>query len=337
MTLHRQRKPEARSRGAAGREAAAAQTWAGGSVWLGDDAVDGAATLGAGLVGSDLAGASGLDREPELLLERPADGAADGVVLPAGGRGDLLDRGALGALEHLDHARLLGAGAGRSRRGRRGLGDPRVVLGRLALFRRLGRAGRTRCEGGGLDSGTGRRRARVARRRALWRVVLGLDADGLEAGAGDPERRRVVAARGALVVDQALGFEAAEDLVDGAALDLEALRPRQDRAIVALGSGAEDDRLGVAELRHRMISVLGEHRRSPTSPSPGGWCRAGRGREIEGISLPGCSPSAGGPRPRRSNRCCARPRGTDRRPHRPRSGSRTAGARGCRWGRWRRR
>src|SRR5919106_6788546 len=113
MTLHRQRKPEARSRGAAGREAAAAQTWAGGSVWLGDDAVDGAAALGAGLVGADLAGASGLDGEPELLLERAADRAADGVVLPAGGRGDLLDRGALGALEHLDHARLLGAGAGR--------------------------------------------------------------------------------------------------------------------------------------------------------------------------------------------------------------------------------
>jgi hypothetical protein len=44
------------------------------------DPVDGAAALGAGLVGADLAGARGLDREPELLLERAADRAADGVV-----------------------------------------------------------------------------------------------------------------------------------------------------------------------------------------------------------------------------------------------------------------
>jgi hypothetical protein len=41
-----------------------------------------------------------------------------------------------------------------------------------------------------------------------------------EAGAGDPERWRVVAARGSLTVDQALRPEAAEDLVDGAALIL---------------------------------------------------------------------------------------------------------------------
>jgi hypothetical protein len=34
----------------------------------------------------------------------------------------------------------------------------------------------------------------------------------LEAGAGDPERRRVVAARGAEVSDQALGLEAAGTL-----------------------------------------------------------------------------------------------------------------------------
>jgi hypothetical protein len=76
-----------------------------------DDPVDGAAALGAGLIGADLASAGGLDREAKLLLERPADRAADGVVLPAGGRGDLLDRSALGTLEHLDHLGLLGAGA----------------------------------------------------------------------------------------------------------------------------------------------------------------------------------------------------------------------------------
>src|SRR5918995_3621330 len=91
------------------------------------DPVDGAAAVGSGLVRADLAGAGGLDREPELLLERAGDGAADGVMLPAGGRGDLLDRGALGSLEQLDHERLLGAGARRPRRGDLG---PRV--GRLA-------------------------------------------------------------------------------------------------------------------------------------------------------------------------------------------------------------
>src|SRR5919106_67114 len=84
-----------------------------------DDPVDGGAALGADPVGTDLAGAGGLDVEAELLLERAGDGAADGVVLPAGGLGDLLDRGALGALEHLDHLGLLGAGARRGLRGRR--------------------------------------------------------------------------------------------------------------------------------------------------------------------------------------------------------------------------
>ena len=71
------------------------------------DPVDGAAALGAGLVGADLAGAGGLDVEPQLLLEGAGDGAADRVVLPAGGLGDLLDRGALGALEQLDHQACL--------------------------------------------------------------------------------------------------------------------------------------------------------------------------------------------------------------------------------------
>src|SRR5688500_2342944 len=93
------------------------------------DPVDGGAALGTGLVGADLAGAGRLDRKAQLLLERAADRAADGVVLPAGGRGDLLDRGALGAPEQLDHLGLLGAGA------RRGLltrltGYPRRAGGR---------------------------------------------------------------------------------------------------------------------------------------------------------------------------------------------------------------
>jgi hypothetical protein len=56
------------------------------------DPVDRAAALGAGLVGPDLAGASRLDREPELLLERAGDGAPDGVVLPAARRARVLPR-----------------------------------------------------------------------------------------------------------------------------------------------------------------------------------------------------------------------------------------------------
>ena len=77
-------------------------------------------------------------REAELLLERAGDGAADGVVLPAGGRGDLLDGRALGALEQLDQLRLLGAGPGRGLVGRRGLRRlGRLRLGRLRLALRL--------------------------------------------------------------------------------------------------------------------------------------------------------------------------------------------------------
>jgi hypothetical protein len=55
------------------------------------------------------------------------------------------------------------------------------------------------------------------------------------------------------MIDQGLGLEAAEDLGDGAALDLESLGQRQDGTIVALGGGAEDDGLGIAELDHEMI------------------------------------------------------------------------------------
>src|SRR5512132_2165848 len=99
------------------------------------DPISGRAPLCSRLVGPDLAGASGFDREPELLLERAADGAADGMVLPAGGGRDLLNGGALRPLEHLDHLRLLSAGA------RRGL------AGRLT-GRRLGLARGGRCLGG---------------------------------------------------------------------------------------------------------------------------------------------------------------------------------------------
>jgi hypothetical protein len=124
------------------------------------DPVDRAAALGAGLVGADLAGAGGFDREAQLLLERAGGGAADGVMLPAGGLGDLLDRGALGTLEHLDHPGLLGAGA------RRGLG------GRLTGG--LGLVGGWRGLGGLLAPASGRRGGTVSLaggRRGLSRTV----------------------------------------------------------------------------------------------------------------------------------------------------------------------
>jgi hypothetical protein len=47
------------------------------------DPVNGAAGLGAHLVEADVARAGGLHREPEFLLKRAGDGAADRVVLPA--------------------------------------------------------------------------------------------------------------------------------------------------------------------------------------------------------------------------------------------------------------
>jgi hypothetical protein len=54
----------------------------------------------------------GDDRQAELLLERPGDGAAHRVLLPIHRLGDLLDRGALRLLQHVDQLSLLGAPAG---------------------------------------------------------------------------------------------------------------------------------------------------------------------------------------------------------------------------------
>jgi hypothetical protein len=63
-------------------------------------------------------------------------------------------------------------------------------------------------------------------------MVLWLDADGLQAGAGDPERRRLVAAGPAPLDDQALPLEAGEDLLQGTTLEVDG--ERQDRAVLAL-------------------------------------------------------------------------------------------------------
>jgi hypothetical protein len=121
------------------------------------------------------------------------------------GRGDLLDGGTLGALEHVDHLSLLGA------RARRGLG------GRLA-GRRLGLAGGRRGRGvgfGGLrrtlarGTGLGRRRGCVGLRGARRRLVVpGLDADRGHALAGDDHSLRPAVG----VEDQAAVAEAVHHL-----------------------------------------------------------------------------------------------------------------------------
>jgi hypothetical protein len=55
------------------------------------------------------------DGEPKPLLQRAAEGAADGVRLPAGRRDDLLDRHPFWALQHDDQLRLLRPLAGLAR------------------------------------------------------------------------------------------------------------------------------------------------------------------------------------------------------------------------------
>jgi hypothetical protein len=70
------------------------------------------------------------------------------------------------------------------------------------------------------------------------------------------------------MIDQALGLEAAEDLGDSAAFELEGVGQRQDREIVALRGGDEDRELGIAEPGHGMISVVGGHQCPPYQPEP---------------------------------------------------------------------
>jgi hypothetical protein len=96
----------------------------------------------------------------------------------------------LGALEHLDHLGLLGAGARGGLLGRCSF----APLGCLRLTPGGGGCAAGGCRGSGIGG------------CALWRVVLGLDADGHEAGAGDPERWGIVAARRAEVINKALGL-----------------------------------------------------------------------------------------------------------------------------------
>ena len=161
---------------------------AGGASRTGDP-VNGAAALGAGLVGADLARADRFDGQAELLLERAGDGTADGMVLPAGGRGDLLDRGASGRSSSAIISACLVPARGVASRQHRAACRRRAWTGRLAFFA-VGRPANLAPSVAPSD---------VA-------LVLRLDADGLEPGAGDPQRRRVVAAPAAAVLDQALAL-----------------------------------------------------------------------------------------------------------------------------------
>jgi hypothetical protein len=99
----------------------------------------------------------------------------------------------------------------------------------------------------------------------------------------DPEVGRAHA-----VVEQARG--GGEDIVGGEPGPLGAAADRAQR-LALVGRAArriverrQDGReLLLAELvgaGHWMISICGQHERSPTTRSPGGWCRAGRRREI---------------------------------------------------------
>jgi hypothetical protein len=126
----------------------------------------------------------------------------------------------------------------------------------LRVVLRLAGAGRTVGLGGkgrGLDRGgvaLGRPRGRGRRRGGVLvggggcLAVVVLDADGSHALAGDDHPLRSAVATDDS--DQGPAAEAAEDLVDGAALDLERLGERQDRAVGSLRGGAEDDSLGIA-------------------------------------------------------------------------------------------
>ena len=178
-----------------------------------------------------------------------------------------------------------------------GLSAGAALAGLAALaafaFACLGRCGRR----GGL-CGLGRRLRLLARsvavlrrRGALWRV-RGRDRRAALVVQLDPEVGRAHAA-----VEQA--GRGGEDIVGGEPEPLGAAADRAQRLALVGGAARriverrqDGGELLLAEVGggHGLISIGGEHDRSPTSPSPGGWSRAGRGREI-GAAMSACSPS----------------------------------------------
>ena len=214
-----------------------------------------------------------------------------------------------GRFEQLDHERLLGAGARCGLLGRCSVG----WLGRLRLGLTLARLGHGVAFGGlGLTHRAGRlgglcrrgwrlglllclltRGATVLRvSSALWRV-------------SDRDRRGLVGVlqlcpevgRAHAAVEQA--GRGGEDIVGGEAKPLGAPADRAQRlALVGRAAwrvierGQDGRELLLAEVGgagHGMISFAGEHHRSPTSPSPGGWNRGGGGGRSG--RLHACSPS----------------------------------------------
>ena len=92
----------------------------------------------------------------------------------------------------------------------------------LAALARGGSAGPAPLAGHAVTSALGRPGLVTDEEELEHAAWLAATESAIDLSAGGT-RRRVVAARGAEMIDQALGFQAPEDLGDGAALDLEGL------------------------------------------------------------------------------------------------------------------
>ena len=249
-----------------------------------DDPVDRAAALGAGLVGADLAGAGRLDREPSFFLSapemaprmvcccQPVASAICSTVAPSG----RLSSSIIWAC--LVPARGVGLSAGAALAGL--AASPWPPSPWPCAWPAWPPARPVRARRAPAAPGL-RRRPSCAVRGALWRV-RGRDRRAALVVQLDPEVGRAQAA-----VEQAR--RGGEDVVGGEAEPLGAAADRA-QGLAPVGGAArrvverrQDGReLLLAEVGggHGMISIAGEHDRPPTSPSPGGWSRAGRGREI---------------------------------------------------------
>jgi hypothetical protein len=147
-------------------------------------------------------------------------------MLPPRCLGDLLDGGALGALEHLDHLGLLGAGARRGLLGRCSFARLGRLRRRLTVGRHRGAVALgSRRRGDVRGRGVGRRGARARCRQAgrvAGLVVLRLDADGRHAFAGDDHP---LGSAGRLDdPDEPALLEAGQHLLLGTALGLDGVR-----------------------------------------------------------------------------------------------------------------
>ena len=173
------------------------------------------------------------NRQPKPFFQRPGECSADCLLLPAGGRDDLVDRSALRAIEQADEEGLLSAFPGSRRTGRCGaLRDLRAGSAPLPRRRRLirlhggarcalgcdaERVATSRCD----DEQDAAAVVEVAPHRAEARFGLG-------GGVEDP------------LLGQAAGQQGGDDL--GCSAAAQRARKRQEVAIRALASGREEDR-----------------------------------------------------------------------------------------------